>query len=538
MRAACGVAAAGLLITASAMAFVVANRDLDGPPGLTPSLPADLLWALAFSAFLLVGALVASRRPGNPVGWLLLVEGVVWELGLFCAGYVGYTVGHPGSLPAPELFAWVLSWIWAVGLAGIPLLLTLFPDGLWPGRRWRLVGAGALAALALLFAGSAFVPGPMADVPGLDNPVGIDGLEPLAAIGGVLLTATLVASIAAFAFRLRRASPLERRQLKWVAVAVATIAAGLLAAALLDALGVPESVTSYFNTLPLAALPMAIGIAMFRHRLYDVDRALQASGATALAALVYLAAVTAVGAGAGSVLAALAGGLAVLAFQRLHARIGRAPEARPAVAVETLGGFRVLRHGEPLPAAAWQSRKARTLFKILIARRGRPVTREALMELLWPGEDPGKLSNRLSVALATLRGVLGPEVLVQAESGAVAVDLEVVEVDVERFLRAGPEEAVSLYRGDFLEEDLYEDWAADLREEAREAYAGAVRTLAAAATGDEAVRLHLRLLELDRWDAEAHRALIAQLEADGRHGEAQRRRRVYEAAMEEIGARP
>ncbi len=535
MRAAWAVAAAGLLITAAAMAFVVANRGLEQPPGLRPHLPADLLWALAFSTYLLAGGLVAARRPGNPVGWLLLLEGLVWELGLFCAGYVGHEVLHPGSLPAPGLAAWVLSWIWAVGLAGVPLLLTLFPDGLWPGLRWRLVGVGALAALALLFAGSAFQPGPLADVPSLENPVGVDGLEPLAAAGGLLLSATLVASIAAFAFRLRRASPLERQQLKWVAAAVAIIVAGLLAASLLDALGVPESVTSYFNTLPLAALPVAIGIAMFRHRLYDVDRALLASGLTALAALVYLVMVTAVGAAAGSVLAALAGAAAVLGLQRLHPR---REEARPAVEVRTLGGFRVLRHGEPLPASAWQSRKARTLLKILIARRGRPVTREALMEWLWPGEDPAKLSNRLSVALNTVRGVLGPEVLVQAESGAVAIDLQVVTVDVERFLAAGPEEAVSLYRGDFLEEDLYEDWAADLREQARAAYAAAVRTLAASATGDETVRLYLRLLELDRWDAEAHLALIAQLEADGRHGEAQRRRREYEAAMEEIGARP
>jgi DNA-binding SARP family transcriptional activator len=527
LRAAWAVAAAGLLITAGAMAFVVANRDLDGPPGLTPSLPADLLWALAFSAFLVVGGMVAARRPGNPVGWLLLIEGVVWELGLFCAGYVGYSIGH--SLPAPGLFAWVLSWIWAVGLAGVPLLLALFPDGLWPGRRWRLVGVGALTALALLFAGSAFVPGPMADVPGLENPVGIDGLEVLAAIGGVVLTATLVASLAAFALRLRRASPLERRQLKWVAVAVAAIAAGLLAAALLDVLGVPESVTSYFNTLPLAALPIGIGIAMLRHDLYDADRALKA----ALSVCGGLAAAAAVGAVAGSVPAALAGAVAALGLQRLHPRREEAP---PAVEVRTLGGFKVLRHGEPLPASAWQSRKARTLLKILIARRGRPVTREALMEWLWPGEDPAKLSNRLSVALNTVRSVLGPEVLVQAESGALAVDLSVVEVDVERFL-ASPAE-LSLYRGDFLEEDLYEDWAADLRDEARAAYASAIRTRAADAAGDEAVRLYLRLLEVDRWDAEAHLALIAVLENSGRHGEAVRRRRVYEAAMEEIGARP
>jgi hypothetical protein len=90
------------------------------------------------------------RRPdrlaeaGNPVGWLLLLEGLAWELGLLCAGYVGYAaVLHPGSLPAPGVAAWVLSWIWAVGLAGIPLLLALFPDGLWPARRWRLVGVAA-----------------------------------------------------------------------------------------------------------------------------------------------------------------------------------------------------------------------------------------------------------------------------------------------------------------------------------------------------------------------------------------------------------
>lgn len=117
---------------------------------------------------------------------------------------------------------------------------------------------------------------------------------------------------------------------------MATIAAGLLAAALLDALGVPESVTGYLNTLPLATLPVAIGIAMFRHRLYDVDRALLASGATALAALVWLAAVSAVGAAAGSVLAALAAGLAAVRdgapLTRLAADDDNSHEALTAIA--------------------------------------------------------------------------------------------------------------------------------------------------------------------------------------------------------------
>ena len=144
------------------------------------------------------------------------------------------------------------------------------------------------------------------------------------------------------------------------------------------------------------------------------------------------------------------------------------------------------------------------------------------MELLWPGEDSGKLSNRLSVALATLRGVLGPEVLGAGQTGAVAVDLEVVDVDVERFLRAEPGEALALYRGDFLEEDLYEDWAADLRDQARAAYAAAGRGRLAEGgdrrRGGPALPAAARAGPLGRrartW------ALIARLEADGRHGEA------------------
>ena len=76
---------------------------------------------------------------------------------------------------------------------------------------------------------------------------------------------------------------------------------------------------------------------------------------------------------------------------------------RDPVRIQALGGFRVLRAGEPVPVEDWQSRKARELLKVLVARRGRAVPREALMEALWPDEDPARLSNRLSVALSTVR---------------------------------------------------------------------------------------------------------------------------------------
>lgn len=237
-------------------------------------------------------------------------------------------------------------------------------------------------------------------------------------------------------------------------------------------------------------------------------------------------------------------------------------EERP-LAVVTLGRFAVQRDGLPVGPAEWQSRKARDLLKILVARRGRPTPRDVLMESLWPGEAAGPLSNRLSVALSTLRAVLDPERrrpsdhFVAAITDAVALRLETVAVDVEAFLaaaaeslqrfrvgdaagaRAGLEAAETSYTGDFLEEELYEDWAAPLREEARAAYLAVVGALAelaeASEDADAAVRYRLRILERDAYDEGAHLGLTRGLSASGRHGEARRAYRRYVARMAEIG---
>jgi ATP/maltotriose-dependent transcriptional regulator MalT/DNA-binding SARP family transcriptional activator len=234
---------------------------------------------------------------------------------------------------------------------------------------------------------------------------------------------------------------------------------------------------------------------------------------------------------------------------------------RDPVRIQALGGFRVLRAGEPVPVEEWQSRKARELLKFLVARRGRAVPREALMEALWPDEEPARLSNRLSVALSTVRTVLDPERrhasdrFVQADKHVVG--LAHVPVDVEEFLSvaaAGLDRfrwgeradalsvlasAETAYTGDFLEDDPYQDWAVSLREEARAVYLAIARTLAraAAAAGehDLAVRYQLRVLERDAYDEEAHLGLVATLAAAGRHGEARRRYRIYGQKMDELG---
>jgi DNA-binding SARP family transcriptional activator len=232
------------------------------------------------------------------------------------------------------------------------------------------------------------------------------------------------------------------------------------------------------------------------------------------------------------------------------------------VVVQSLGRFRVLLSGEPVPLGAWQSRKARDLLKLLVARRGRPTSRDVLMEALWPEQGPAPLGNRLSVLLSTVRSVLDPgkrhdqDHFVGADKNAVWLDRANLSIDVEEFLeaaedalvlyRAGERDALSrlttaeaAYTGDFLEEDAYADWTVALREEARATYTAVARALAddAAARGDvdATTRYSLRVLERDPYDEPAHLGLVAILDAAGRHGEARRRFRTYCARMDEIG---
>lgn len=242
------------------------------------------------------------------------------------------------------------------------------------------------------------------------------------------------------------------------------------------------------------------------------------------------------------------------------------PEPSAAVAVEALGRFRVLREGVAVPRSAWRSRKARDLLKMLVARHGRPVSRDALIEALWPEEDPARCANRLSVALSTLRGVLDEQRRFDADhfvlssAGAVSLDVDHVAVDLEAFLReaaaglalhdeglgeqahARLSAAEAAYAGDLLEEDLYEDWAVAAREQARDLYVRVARRLAAdahaAGDHDGAVRFLLRVLERDAYDEEAHLALVLALVDAGRHGEARRAFRVYRGRMDEVGVEP
>ena len=588
-----------MLLAGGALVLTVVNLGTEVPSG-PRARPGDLPLTVALLAFALVGVVVASRRPGNAIGWLLLAEGLAWMLALFCQGYVTFAVyTRPGSLPLPELAAMVVASVWVPAIMLVPLVLLLFPDGRPPSARWRPVVWLAAGVGIVLWTASVLRPGPLVRVRGLENPLGVASgaalLDGVIAVCSGLASLVLVVSVGSLVVRVRRAGAIERRQLAWLGWAAGLVLAGAVAAQFLGALGVPDAITSYFNTVPLTALPVAIGVAVLRRRLYQievvVDRTLVAAGLVGFVTFVYLVLVAGVGAaiasraGAQLGLATLATAIVAVAFQPLRARLHRhidrlvyrapiaehaapaAPEpdrepAPPAVAVRTLGGFRLFRDGDPVPASAWQSKKARTLLKVLIARRGRPTPRDALMELLWPGDDPVRLANRLSVALATLRAVLDPvkrhpsEYFVTTDRETVRLDLAHVSVDVERFLKhadaglaaqrggqtrealAHFEAAEALYAGEFLEEDAYEDWASAVREDAIASYASVLRALgeAALARGDHdaVVRYQLRIIERDAWDEGAHLDLISCLQAAGRHGEARRRYDAYAARMCEI----
>lgn len=222
--------------------------------------------------------------------------------------------------------------------------------------------------------------------------------------------------------------------------------------------------------------------------------------------------------------------------------------------VRCLGAFDATHNGIPVTSRSWGSRKPRDLVKILVTARGRPLSRETIADTLWPGENFTTCAGRLSVALSTIRRVLGPDALITQGPG-VRLDTQAVDIDVERFLtladtgqnklaQGRPDAATDLaaaeacHRGELLPDDLYAPWTDLLREQVREAHTAVLRGLAGLSMiegdYDGAVRRYLQLLELDPYDEHAHISLVQALIGLRRHGEARRRYSRYCVAMAEL----
>jgi hypothetical protein len=313
---------------------------------------ATALFVIAVLTFPVTGVLIATRRPGNRIGWLLLLIGVGWGLANV-SSYSDYVIRlhhpHPGAAALGAIGG--TAWIVPIGVMGTFLIL-LFPDGRLPGPRWRAVawisGSAIVAGLVLGLA----TPGPMTDAgyPHTDNPFGIDGLGRViddAKILILLVPAMMVASAVSLIVRFRRARGVARQQVKWLAAAAALVAVIYLLVETTSLVVAPEGTNAptWLLALQGAALvsfgliPAAIGIAILRHRLFDIDRLVRRTivyaALVACLALIYLAGVFMLEsvvrsvAGGSSTLAVTVSTLAVaLAFQPLRRRIQAAVDRR------------------------------------------------------------------------------------------------------------------------------------------------------------------------------------------------------------------
>src|SRR5215203_116901 len=251
-----------------------------------------------------VGAIVASRRPQNPVGWLLCLYGLVISISYFCAEYAIYALlAQPGSLPAGEAMAWIVSWVLPITNGLQVFYILLFPTGRLPSRRWRWLGWLTVIYVVVGVILAAFSSGALLGILGpIQNPLGIEGFSNIyykAVLFTMTSLLTLAAALAVF-IRLRRAIAVERQQIKWFAyAAVASVSAGILAYIIPRVIDTPlwfERVSFALNIALIPAVPIAIGIAILRYRLYDIDilinRTLVYGSLTLMLALVYFGGVT------------------------------------------------------------------------------------------------------------------------------------------------------------------------------------------------------------------------------------------------------
>jgi len=253
-----------------AFAFLLASLN-----ELTSSAFVTACLSVVIFAFSTVGALVASRRPENPIGWLFCCGALIWGIGELTLEYGVYAlVTAPGALPAGVWAAWFGAW--ARGIGGffmVLFLLFLFPTGRLPSRRWRVVAWAAVGYIALFTLVNWLSPVSQdLRLPSIRNPLGLD-LEIMNLLGGVVylsLPLPLLASGVAVIVRFRRSRGEERQQIKWFAYAVAVMVALFT---LGQSLGLTQivGVAPLVFAVPLAGLPIAAGIGIFKYRLYDID---------------------------------------------------------------------------------------------------------------------------------------------------------------------------------------------------------------------------------------------------------------------------
>src|SRR5215203_2364608 len=244
------------------------------------------VWAiLPFFPFLIVGALIASRRPKNPIGWISLAVGILWMLSNVASSYmlIGLRMADPGSVPYPVAIGSLAGWLGptaALLFGTFPILL--FPDGRLPSSRWRPVAWLCGLVIASDVVVTTLAPGPLSDLRGVRNPFGLEG-HPWVASGaiGLLFPLCLLASASSLVLRYLRSGAEVREQIKWLAFAASVVALGVFGAVVQGTLFASDDAGSADPllgkllqdalTFSFAGVPVAIGFAVLKYRLYGID---------------------------------------------------------------------------------------------------------------------------------------------------------------------------------------------------------------------------------------------------------------------------
>jgi hypothetical protein len=268
-------AAATWLVVAVDLAAVLACLLLiPEQPGLEKAVIAIGLGLVA--SFGLVGAFIAVRVRGNPIGWILWGASIFFALTIASQDYASFSVtAHGSNLPGTVLMAW-LSGIGFVGTLALVLVLVplLFPDGHLLSPRWRWVVIFSIAAVALGAISDAFRPGPLANFPSIQNPAGVDVVGsvsgPIGDLGIVVIFPAFVLAVLSSVLRYRRGTKVERQQLRWLASACGLTTACLFASA--TSIGPLADIGWVGAFMTISLMPIAVGVAITRYRLYEIDR--------------------------------------------------------------------------------------------------------------------------------------------------------------------------------------------------------------------------------------------------------------------------
>ena len=316
-----------IVLMVATLVLMFVDRGADLPENVGSWGPNDVFDVIVTLGVPILGIVVVQKQPRNSIGWVFLVVGVALGLGSFGQTYALHTlIAEPGSLPAGRALAWVSNVVWPIPIAGLILLFLLFPTGHPVTPRWRIVGWSTVAMLVVLMGASVIVAtvnwsNPFLEVLDVERSAWADAATVAIVIAVLAEVVALLLSVISVVIRYRRSSGVERLQLKWF-IPAAAFAAVVFSAGFFS----HSSVVAILVSISTLGLWIAIGVAMVKHNLYEIDlilnRAIAYGALAVVITAVYVVVVVVIGAfiGVTEGVSLIATAVVAVAFQPIRRR--------------------------------------------------------------------------------------------------------------------------------------------------------------------------------------------------------------------------